>query len=279
MSFDKNKLDLSNNTYKKYVLDTVNELLPSKKKTMFSNEYYLKNFVYMLNDLCRWKSLSIVYNDKNKYHWKTISNKFRQWSQYNVFEIAYNKMLADNILFENKSSTTLNLYIDTSDISNLNGSELTGYGQNKKKKQTKVSFICDRNKNVYSITFYTPNTPDVKTIITSINQVKNKFKYRKINLVGDKGYISMAVKNELKTMNIDLIYPHKKNMTATPQRSKTHLKKRYLIEHTIKDNKKNNRISLRKDRLIQTYKSFLFLSTIINLDNNIKKQKNNDSIL
>lgn len=279
MSFNKEKLDLSNNTYKKYILDTVNDLLPSKKKTFFSNEYYLENFQYMLNDLCKWQSLSIIYKNSKQYHWKTIANKFRQWSRFNIFEIAYDKMLADNILSENRSSTTLNLYIDTSDISNLNGSELTGYGQNKKKKQTKVSFICDRNKNVYCMSFYTPNTSDVKTIISSINQIKNKFKYRKINLVGDKGYISLAVKNELKNFNIDLIYPHKKNMTPTPQRSKTHLKKRYLIEHTIKDNKKNNRISLRKDKLIQTFKSFLFLSAIINLDNYIKKQLNNDSIL
>lgn len=261
-----------------------------KRKLFFSNEYYLNNFVYMLNDLCKWKSLSIIYKNNKQYHWKTIENKFRQWSRSNIFEIAYNKMLMNNILSENKSSTTINLYIDTSDIANLNGSELTGYGQNKKKKQTgpkdakalalaKVSFICDKNKNVYGISFYTPNTSDVKTIISSINQIKDKFKYRKINLIGDKGYISLAVKNELKKNNIDLIYPHRKNMTVTPQRSKTLLKKRYLIEHTIKDNKKNNRISIRKDKLIQTFKSFLFLSTIINLDNYIKKRSGNNPIL
>ena len=187
-------------------------------------------------------------------------------------------MLADNVLSKNKSNTTMDLYIDASDISNLNGSELTGYGKNKNKKQTKTSFISDKNKNVYGITFYTPNIPDVKTIISSINQIKDKFKYRKINLIGDKGYISAPIKEELKKINVNLIYPHKKNMKPTPKISKKHLKFRYLIEHTIKDNKKNNRISLRKDKLIQTFKSFLFLSTIINLQNTINKQQIKNSI-
>jgi hypothetical protein len=269
---------INNDLYNTYILNTVNELCPSKKKTIYSNEYYLKNIKFMLNDFCKWSSLSYLYNDKSKFHWKSIENKFRQWSKLNIFQEAYSKMLSDHILSENKSSSTIDLYIDSADISNINGSEETGYGKNKKKKQTKINFIGDINKNVYEVTFCEPRIPDVKTIITIVNLIKDKFKYRKVNLIGDKGYISAEIKKELKEENINLIYPHRKNMKPTPKRSKNKLKNRYIIEHTIRDNKKNNRIQIRKDRLIHTYRSFLFLSMIINLQKFINKNINQKSI-
>lgn len=270
--------ELNNDLYKTYILNTVNELCPSKKKTKYTNEHYLNNIVYMLNDLCRWYSLSYLNNNNPKYHWKTIENKFRQWSKLNIFQISYGKMLSEHILSENKSNTTLDLFIDSSDISNICGSEETGYGKNKKKKQTKINFISDINKNVYEVTYCEPRIPDVKTIITIVNLIKDKFKFRKINLIGDKGYISNAIKNELKKENINLIYPHKKNMKPTPKRSKEKLKNRYIIEHTIRDNKKNNRIQIRKDRLLHTYNSFLFLSMIINLQKFINKNHSQKSV-
>ena len=118
----------------------------------------------------------------------------------------------------------------------------------------------------------------------SVNEIKDKFKFRKINIIGDKGYISDSIKKELKKMGINLIYVSielrslASLMKPTPKRSKAHLKHRYVIEHTIKTNKKNNRISLRKDRLIHTFKSFFFLSTIINLQKSITKQQLENSI-
>lgn len=83
--------EFNNSQFKTYILDTINELRPSKKKTIYSNKYYLENIIYMLNDLCRWRALKIIDKDKSKYHWKTIENKFREWSKLNIFEIAYNK--------------------------------------------------------------------------------------------------------------------------------------------------------------------------------------------
>lgn len=212
-------INLNDDTYKTYILNTVNDLCPSKKKTIYSNQYYLTHITYLVNDVCKWKSLSIVLNNKSKFHWKTIENKFRQWCKLNIFQIAYERMLSDNILSEYKSSTTLDLYLDSCDTGNVNGSEKIGYSyKNKNKKNTKISFICDRYKNVYGLTFYAANTPDVNTIISSINNIKDKFKYRKINLICDKGYISESIKKELKKKKINLICPHKKNMKKKHQK-------------------------------------------------------------
>jgi hypothetical protein len=198
--------------YKTLLLQTINELRPSKKQTKYSNEYYLKNLIYLLNDVCKWSSLHLLYPDKPKYHYKTIQDKFREWSDKNIFEITYYKykFLDKHVLSKLNKNSTVNLLIDSTDVNNVNGSELTGYGRNKKKKNTKVSFISDRNKIVYGVTFYEPSVHDAKTIMSSVNNIISRFKYRKINLIGDKGYVSQEIKEKLKKVNVKLMYPHKK---------------------------------------------------------------------
>jgi len=53
-------------------------------------------------------------------------------------------------------------------------------------------------------------------------------------------------------MHIKLVHLQKKNLL-----------KRYIIEHCIKENKVFNRISFRRDKLIKTYKSFVYLALVI----------------
>jgi len=45
--------------------------------------------------------------------------------------------------------------------------------------------------------------------------------------------------------------------------AKKKLLKRYIVEHCIKENKVLNRVSFRKDKLITTYKSFVYLALIV----------------
>ena len=52
--------------FKKYIIDIVKNKYPLKRRRKYSFEYYLENFVYVLNDLVKWSSLSIL--DKNKNH-------------------------------------------------------------------------------------------------------------------------------------------------------------------------------------------------------------------
>jgi len=95
---------------------------------------------------------------------------------------------------------------------------------NKKNK----SVITDRN-TVIRYTF--PN--DNKTIEPSvIDLLKNKLKYKKLFLVGDKGYASTESdkKNLSIKYNIELVYPYRKNQKdKTPKKHKVYLRKRYVI--------------------------------------------------
>ena len=91
---------------------------------------------------------------------------------------------------------------------------------NKKKKSTKISFISDNDKFIYSVSYVKINTNnkrkyrkrrklnkkrkikkntkkiktkgfvhDVNTIKTSVNLINKSYKFL-INLIGDKGYIT-----------------------------------------------------------------------------------------
>ena len=57
------------NIYKKYILIIANKKYPEIRKRKFSLEYYLKNFLYILNDLVNWSSLKIINNENKSYHW------------------------------------------------------------------------------------------------------------------------------------------------------------------------------------------------------------------
>ena len=49
----------------------------------------------------------------------------------------------------------------------------------------------------------------------------------------------------------------------TTKIEKNHLHKRYLVENSIQTLKRFNRISVRKDKLIKTYSSFVYLALIL----------------
>jgi len=132
-----------------------------------------------------WKSLINIHPSKPKNHYKTIQDKFLLWSNNKIFEKAYKKLIVEDIIPKYNNHSKLNLYIDSSDIHNDGGVELTATGKNKKKKVTKVSYVCDENKTVYSISFYKGNEADVKTIVPSINPLIKNMRYRRINLVGE----------------------------------------------------------------------------------------------
>jgi hypothetical protein len=57
-----------------------------------------------------------------------------------------------------KYSKNLELFIDSTDIYNKRGIENIGYGHNPKKQVSRLSLICDINKNIHSITLVNANT-------------------------------------------------------------------------------------------------------------------------
>ena len=170
----------------------------------------------------------------------------------------------------------LTLFIDSSNIYNKNGIEQIGYGQNPKKQESKISLICDKDKNIHSIILvHSINKTDNKktlpndatTIIPNLeNLLETKFNYKAINLVGDKGYAStLEMKEHTKNKyKVNIVYPHRQNQKVkTSEEHKILLKDRYVIENVFAKLKIYNRITVRKDKKECTYVGFLYLASML----------------
>ena len=97
-----------------------------------------------------------------------------------------------------------------------------------------------------------------------------KIKSQEINLIGDKGYIT-SNNITLDNKKINVITPHKKNSKEKfIYRNSKKISYRYIIENTICSIKKEERISLRKDRKINTFMGWIYISS---LKHNIKTNK------
>ena len=147
--YDKLK-SLMHNEYIDAILETISAKCKSIRTPRYFNVYYLYNIVLVLKDLKKWESLKLLY-PSIPYHYKTIQDKHLLWSSLNIYEDAYISLFKKYELPKLKRSANLDLYIDSSMIYNKNGSEGVAYGQNPKKRETKISTICNKDKVIYSI--------------------------------------------------------------------------------------------------------------------------------
>jgi len=232
----------------------------NRYKTKYSNEYYLKMIFYMYNDVNHWSFLTELksYNNKYKYHYKTIYNKFRDWSNKNVFKTGTNLLL-----------------IDATTINNKYGSEnITLNPELKKKKVSKLSIITNKKGFIYSVIpfdiknkyqQYSTSVHDVKMITKSLNEIKhidNKSKY--FVLLGDKAY---KCKDQIKINNkiVKIITPDKSNsINKNNIFKKKKLKLRIKVENVINNIKNSERVKTRKERKINYYMTWIYISCLIN---------------
>ncbi len=248
--------------------------------------------LHLLNNVNNWKFLTNIkkYNSKFKFHYKTIYNKFRLWTNHKIFENAFTPMEIHNAVMNLSFEVqTLCRFIMPIGIINLQRCENYYYKFNnnqygsenivinpeyKKKKITKLSIISNKKGFIYSITNceinnkfknYSTSVHDVKTInnsINNINNIKNKSKY--FVLLGDKAY---KTKNKYKLLNkpIKIITPDKINSIIKNTNSNNKkLKLRIKVENVINNIKKFNRIKTKKNRKIKYYLSWVYLSSLIN---------------
>jgi hypothetical protein len=254
----------TNDTKNEIILKVINYLNPNKYKVRYTDDHYLKYINLMLNSRVNWCNLKDEFIELKEYHYKTIYNKFIKWSSMGVFKISYEIMMKINYKFN--TSNSIDLYIDSTFINNSKGSSCVGINpQYTKKKVTKISALCDENKNILSILeINSPTINDVKTIQNTIDNICVNVN-KSICIVGDKGYLNKKKRYTYKNNKnkVQVHCPHRKNMKEkTPSATKKKLKKRYIIEHVFKDLKKYNRIYLRKEKDIKHYMSFMYLAVI-----------------
>ena len=262
-------------------IEIFESLVIIKRTPIFTTRYYLGHILLVLNTVTKWEGLKLIL-DKNstEWHYRTIEKKHLEWSKLKLYEKAYKIMNKKHNQTNFKDTDELDMYIDTANIYNKNGSEQTGYGINPKKKESRITCICDNNKNIHALSLIptikktkTKNTfpHDSHTIEYTLNDLKTTNpKFKVLNIIGDKGYCrTLKDKNMFKEQGIILRYPNRKNQKAkTTEETKEFLKRRYLIENVFADLKRYNRICIRKDKLECTYTGFLYLGAVLNFKTN-----------
>jgi hypothetical protein len=250
-------------------INKLNKNIDRKRyKVKYSDEYYLNFIFYMLNDVNKWSFIVKLkyYNSTFKFHYKTIYNKFVYWTKNKIFFNAFYN-------YHFKQNTNL-LLIDATSINNKYGSEFVVINpEYKKKKITKLSIISNKKNFIHSVEVfeikninnkYKTSVHDVKMINKSLDNVNVNNKSKYFNLLGDKAYKTKE-NYKLDKKNIKIITPNKSNTIIKNIKSKNNkLKKRIKIENAINSIKRNERVKTRKDRNINTYLTWIYISSLIN---------------
>lgn len=240
----------------------------NRYKSKYTNEYYLNFIFYILNDINKWSFITKLkeYNSLFKYHYKTIYNKFLYWSKNFIFKKAFY-----NYLFNNNTNLLL---INATSINNKYGSEdIVINPEYKKKKITKLSIVSNNKNFIHSIEVfylkikndnYNTAVHDSKMIKKSLKNIKIKNKSKCFYLLGDKAYKTKA-NYKLNNKIVKIITPDKKNAkNKNSNYNNNKLKKRIKVENVINKLKRFERIKTRKDKNINTYMSWVYISALIN---------------
>jgi hypothetical protein len=251
---------------KKILLEIIKESQSSLgRKPSQDNEHYLDKILMVLYSDIKWKYLEgPLYHD-------TYRKKFQYWAnELNVFEKTHEiicTLLQDKFYNHNLLNK---LFMDSSDILNKNGYECTGRSKKYKfKKATKINIITDQYGIILAIKIVPANKNDSILTEETLDNIKVKIihsrKYPKY-LITDKGYINKKKKKLEKKIN--LIYPDRKNCVNSPYnytqniKRKELLKKRYINENAFSWLKNSKRTTIRCDRLLCTFKGFIYLQAL-----------------
>jgi hypothetical protein len=146
-----------------------------------------------------------------------------------------------------------------------------------------ISNIENKNKNIkfnYKNEKIKVPMYDSKTIQSSLKNINPNIKIKplngEINLIGVKGYITSNIV-KYNNSNENVISPIKKNnKNKFIYRNSKKMSYRYIIENTICSVKKEERINLRKDRKINVFIGWVYISS---LKHNLKTNERINLIL
>ena len=208
------------------------------------------------------------------FHWKTIYNEYIKWCKDDIFMIAYKHFINEHYfkLSKLKHNKQINLFIDVTKINNKYGSD--GIGVNieyKKKNVSSLTVICDENKiplafkcienkNIYRKK--KTHQHEIKNVQQTIDTISVDLDKVKINIIGDKGYVTKE-KFRIGKKKISIITPVKKNQKKvnTIEELKL-LKQKHKIENLFATLKNSERISIRKERNMKNYMGFICLGCL-----------------
>ena len=251
--------------YRRYLLNLICKNIKNGRIHKLSITHKLNVIEYVLRKGIPWTSLNKSSIYKTKGDESTYRKFFYKLCQTDIFKKAMNNFII---------TIPKQVYIDTTTILNKScrKTDVDYCSKDKKHKGVKISTYCDSNRFVYLPVISKANIHDIKLLEPTLDiNVKPKC------LVGDKGYISSAIKEKLKNNGTELIYPyrnynkstklskdgqkkHRNTYSRNTDDDRAKLKKRYLIENMFASLKQFRRLSYVYERNIQYFKGFVYLA-------------------
>jgi len=251
----------------RFILDKINLEFPSKRKSKYSNSYYLQKIIFILKSGCSFREATCDHHKRN--HYSTVYKKFQNWLNKGIFDNLYEELIKkykNKFYKHQKKSNILILFIDSTNIRNKNGKELIGSNyQDKYKNGTKITTICDQNKFPLTMDVIEANIHDSKRIHKSLDLLETGIgKTYEIFLVGDKGYIvNDTAKKVLLKRKVKLVHPYRKNQKRTNTKyEKRILKDRHNVENLFAILKQNKKIQQRYEATKKSFTGFIKLAYI-----------------
>jgi len=223
---------------KQLLVETINELVIRKRRSKYTNEYFIDKILEYTKNFNSWSQYGVVlnkYTNLPKFHHKYLNEIYVKWSRLHIFEIVHKKLLNFNYT-PNITNNTLNLNSDVTCISNTYGSENVGLNpEYMKKNVTKLGFLNDENNVVLSVVAVDNNKifPTYKTLcsdLTTIQPLLNTLLVDikndvQIKINTDKGYISNYEYN-YKNNEVKIITPPKQKTITQTKKQISALKKK-----------------------------------------------------
>lgn len=221
--------------------------------------HYLDTIIYVLRTGISWSSLKVPL------HYSTYYKFFIKLINKNVFNITHT--LLCNLYKSTYSKTFKELFIDSSMIKNINGSEFLGRNHyDRFRKGNKITVLVDKIGFPVSVHISTSNIHDSTLIKDTINC--SKVKIIKTKIIGDKGYINKSF-NDNPEHN-KLICPVRKNQKrANTNKELLLLDKRHIVENFFSWLKKFRRVQQRYDKKIKVFTNFVYLATCMIISNKL----------
>lgn len=218
--------------------------------------HYLDVILMVLNTGMAWRQITL-----NELHYTTYYKFFIKLIRLDLFNLAYKIVLLCH--HKHNSNQLDTLFIDSTLIKNINGSQLLGKNPcDRGRNGNKITVIVDKFGIPVSIHLASANIHDSQLINTSIN--KSSIKLINCKIVGDRGYINEKIKMDLsKNDNINLIYPYRNNQKKGNSRENIQLlKKRHIVENFFSWLKRRKRIQQRYEKKYINYLNFVYLAVI-----------------
>ena len=239
--------------------------------TFHTQKYKLKD---VLNEIVYVMKYNIPYRAiRSHIKWQTIYKVYRKLVDNKIFELTYLQLLK-KYLKRGLNKKLKYVYTDTTFVMNKKGTQ--NIGLNKyyyKKKGNKISILMNSKKFIIDVQVYKGGKNDCKILEDQLEKCKNilnkKNNKQKNYFSCDAGYDSKNVKTKIQELGyIPVIEQNKrgiKNEKLIKQfnkREKRIYLKRAKIENIIERIKSIRRINLRYDKLMETFKGYVYFGII-----------------